>query len=144
LGVVPPILSHGRSRIGGDIGFVLCEAGELFGRQIAERTVRVVRVVIEPPRGRPIIASDALGRSAFDAHASKDVHHLRRFESAIGLESHALAAKDIDYGQEPDLRPVGKHTSCMKSMAQVWFAAVGCAGVSRTTAARWRAAFSCV
>lgn len=53
----------------------------------------------------PVIASDALGYCALRSHASKDVDDLRRFESVVGLQSHALAAKDIDYGQSPIFAP---------------------------------------
>ena len=48
---VSPFLRHDLSRNGGGLSNVLRSAGELFGREIAQRTVRVVGVIL---RARPL------------------------------------------------------------------------------------------
>jgi hypothetical protein len=51
-GVIPRLLSRRRSRIDGGVGFLLCPASELFGREIVEGTMWVIRVVVASPFSR--------------------------------------------------------------------------------------------
>lgn len=70
-----------------------------------------MRPLIEVQRDElwAVIATDPLWCPAFGRNPSKHIHDLRRFEPEISLQSDALAAKDIDYGQKPDLAAVSKY-----------------------------------